>query len=69
MAEGGVFKEGPESAGKSIPIAESGGVGLDLRITKRITCRLLQADFLRTTFMSGTNAIVTTGLVYGFGRR
>jgi hypothetical protein len=65
----GYSKEGDNPPGHPIALAKSGGIGVDLRITRSFTYRLLQANYLGTNFMTGQNAMFTTGLIYGFGRR
>jgi len=50
----------------SLSIAKSFGLGADLRLTRRLSLRLLEADYIQTTFMTGRNGLISTGLVYRF---
>ena len=46
------------------------GGGLDVKLTRSLAFRVLQADYLLTRFggVTQNNARLTTGLVYRFGR-
>jgi peptidoglycan-associated lipoprotein len=54
--------------------AASLGGGLDLRASRRFSFRLIEADYLLTTFDNGTNdhqnnLRISTGVVLRFGKR
>ncbi len=49
--------------------AKKAGLGSDVNLTPSLTYRLIQADYLKTPFRDGENAIFSTGVIWGFGRR
>ena len=55
-------------------LATSFGGGLDLRVSQRFSLRLIEADYLLTTFINSTNDRQTSlhlsaGIVLRFGRK
>jgi hypothetical protein len=58
-----------QGRGGETRVAKAGGLGLDVRITDRISARLIQADYLNTRFNDHDNAVVSAGIVVGLGRR
>jgi hypothetical protein len=64
----------PGAANAGAAFAGSFGGGLDLRATSRFSVRLVEADYLLTTFDNGTNnhqnnLRVSAGLVVHFGEK
>ena len=49
--------------------AKQAGLGFDVNLTRSLSYRLIQADYLKTPFRDGENAVFSTGLIWGIGRR
>jgi hypothetical protein len=72
----GEMVEGPYSAtlNARATFAANFGGGLDLRVNRHLLLRLLQADYLLTTFNNSTNdrqnnLNLSAGIVFRFGRK
>lgn len=70
VLSGGVHADSPFSSG--IGFAGSAGGGVDWRMSRRISWRILQADYLLTRVYNGSNDIqnnvrFTTGIVFRLG--
>jgi outer membrane immunogenic protein len=70
VLSGGVHADGPFSTG--IGFAGSAGGGLDWRLTRRVSWRVIQADYLLTRIYNGSNNIqnnvrFSTGIVFRLG--
>ena len=65
----GVARWDLEGRGGETGVAKAGGLGLDARITDRISVRLIQADYVNTRFNDHDNAVVSAGVVVGLGQR
>ena len=64
----------PATSNAGAAFAASLGGGLDLRASRRFSFRLIEADYLLTTFDNGTNdhqnnLRISTGVVLRFGKR
>ena len=56
---------GPLPDRAPLSIAKTVGVGIDLRINKHFSLRG-EGDYIKTTFLSGDNGLVSGGIVYRF---
>jgi outer membrane immunogenic protein len=72
VLSGGVHADSPFSSG--VGFAGSAGGGVDFRISRRVSWRILQADYLLTRVYNGSNDIqnnirFTTGVVFRLGNQ
>jgi hypothetical protein len=70
----GVVRGGPEYLNISMPEYRVGlvaGGGVDLKVSQRVSLRLIQADYLMTRFSSARqdNIRLSVGIVLRFGKR
>ncbi len=52
--------------GKETGFAKTGGLGFDVNLPRHLRYRLIQADYVKTPFREGQNAVFSTGLIYAW---